>query len=406
MCEDCGGPITECAPLAAFRCLHCLLVDDYGTDVPADRRRLLKQLIRGRMHLHTLGKRTSSRTNERSGLKAFGEFCTRVGVPPFPASPGVIQDFMVHGLGTKNWDSSTITNRLLAIGSFYQYVRTSLGLRHVRSPLRDPEVIETGRVVGVNFKKDGGGRLPLSFAELHGLFARGFIASTRRGLWARLYSELLNFLMLRNTAATHLVVRYAVERDELTGDEKVVFAEDSEIRTYFDVAFGGHIVLAAVMEDKNVDARKAAGGGRKSYAPADLPNFGVHFGDDLTNYILRVRPPSGGFLLARPDAKSTGFQSTKFSGFSKSYLQPAYKLAFPDVSADYLKRIGTHSGRLTLAQLLWNQGFERRLIADAGGWFLKREAVDLYFSTAPLHILRAVAALDFTEAVRPGYQAA
>ena len=113
---------------------------------------------------------------------------------------------------------------------------------------------------------------------------------------------------------------------------------------------------------------------------------GVNFGNDIINYILTVRPPSGGRFLARPEAKTLGFKETKYGGFSKTYLQPAYKLAFPDVSPEYLKRIGTHSGRLTLAQLLWNQGFERRLIADAGGWLIKREVVDLYFSTAALHI--------------------
>ena len=402
LCTTCGGPTTEHAPLPAFRCLHCLVDDDYSTLTDSSRT-AAKRLVRGRMHILTLSKRTSSRANERSGLKAFNDFCLLHGLQPFPASPAVIMDFMVFGLSIKNWDSSTITNRVLAIGSFYQFIRNSLGLRHVKSPLRDPEVIECGRIIGVNFKKDGGGRLPLSFAELHGLFARGFTGRTRRGRWARVYAEILNFLMLRDTAATHLICRYRVDCDPVTGVETVVFAPDSELRVYYDVAFGGQVVQASVFEDKNVDSRKASGGGRKSHAPANLPNFGVQFGDDIINYILTVRPPSGGRFLARPEAKTLGFKETKYGGFSKTYLQPAYKLAFPDVSPEYLKRIGTHSGRLTLAQLLWNQGFERRLIADAGGWFIKREAVDLYFSTAALHIIRAVASLDFTEAIRPGY---
>ena len=403
LCRRCGGSITEKAPLPAFRCIRCLLADDYESlSAPGGAKlSLATRLLRGRMHLHTLSKRTSSRTSEQSGLRAYRAFCLVLGLAPFPASPGMVQDFMVYGLAVKSWDSTTVRNRVLAIGSYYQYVRNSLGLRHVCSPLRDPETIETGRIVGVNFKKDGGGRLPLSFAELHGLFARGLTGRTRRGRWARVYSEVLNFLMLRDTAATHLRVSYHITIKN--GRETVVFESDSEIRVYFDVAFGADVVQASVHEDKNVDSRRAAGGGRKSHAPATLPNFGVNFGADLTDYILYVRPPSGSRLLARPDAKTSGFSTTIFKGFSKSYLQPSYKTAFPDVSPDYLKRIGTHSGRLTLAQLLWNQGFERRLIADAGGWFIKREAVDLYFATAALHIIRAVAALDFTEAHRPGY---
>ena len=405
LCRDCGGPSTECAPLPAFRCLHCLTADDYGDMDSLDeaRRTAAKRLVRGRMHILSLSKRTSSRTSERSGLKAYSDFCATLNLRPFPASPGMVLDFMVYGISVKNWDSSTVQNRVMAIGSFYQYARNSLGLRHVKSPLRDPEVIEGGRIIGVNFKKDGGGRLPLSFAELHGLFARGFTGRTRRGRWARVYAELLNFLMLRDTAATHLICRYKVELDPVTGKETVVFLPGSELRVYYDVAFGGNVVQVSVHEDKNMDSRKAAGGGRKSHAPSHLPNFNVNFGNDIIDYILTVRPPSGGRFLARPEAKTLGFTTTKYGGFSKTYLQPAYKLAFPDVSPEYLKRIGTHSGRLTLAQLLWNQGFERRLIADAGGWFIKREAVDLYFSTAALHIIRAVASLNFTEAVRPGY---
>ena len=404
LCRSCGGGITEKAPLPAFRCLGCLLGDDYQSlSEPGDTRLpLATRLLRGRMHLHTLGKRASSRTSEQGGLRAYRAFCMELGLAPFPASPGMVQDFMIYGLAVKGWDSTTVTNRVLAIGSYYQYIRNRLGLRHVRSPLRDPETIETGRVVGVNFKKDGGGRLPLAFAELHGLFARGLIGRTRRGRWARLYAEILNFLMLRDTAATHLRLLYHITTEE-NGQDKVAFEPDSEIRVYYDVAYGADVVQVAVHEDKNVDSRRAAGGGRKSHAPAKLPNFGVDFGADLVDYILYVRPPTGSRLLARPDAKTSGFQTSIFKGFSKSYLQPSYKTAFPDVSPDYLKRIGTHSGRLTLAQLLWNQGFERRLIADAGGWFIKREAVDLYFATAALHIIRAVAALDFTEAHRPGY---
>ena len=76
-----------------------------------------------------------------------------------------------------------------------------------------------------------------------------------------------------------------------------------------------------------------------------------------------------------------------------------YKRAFPRVTAEYLKYIGTHSGRKTLAQALWDSGFSRRLIADAGGWFLKKEAMDLYFRTARLTILRALSSLSLTAPV-------
>ena len=80
-------------------------------------------------------------------------------------------------------------------------------------------------------------------------------------------------LQVSDTAATHLICRYTVACDPATGVETVIFAPDSELRVYYDVAFGGQVVQASVSEDKNVDSRKASGGGRKSCAPAHLPNW-------------------------------------------------------------------------------------------------------------------------------------
>ncbi|XRB11718.1 hypothetical protein RI054_03g15510 [Pseudoscourfieldia marina] len=57
------------------------------------------------------------------------------------------------------------------------------------------------------------------------------------------------------------------------------------------------------------------------------------------------------------------------------------------------KKVASHSGRKTLATLLWNDGWCRRVIADAGGWFMKRDAVDLYFKTDPDTILYALSHL-------------
>ncbi len=60
------------------------------------------------------------------------------------------------------------------------------------------------------------------------------------------------------------------------------------------------------------------------------------------------------------------------------------------VDKEVVDALGTHSGRKSLSQWLWDDGHCRRLIADAGGWFLKRDAVDLYFKTAADTILAAV----------------
>ena len=114
--------------------------------------------------------------------------------------------------------------------------------------------------------------------------------------------------------------------------------------------------------------------------------------NDLLSYLARETPPSGGKLFAYPDKKGRGFAFKKCTTFN-TYLKSAYRSAFPDSSKDSVSRLGSHSGRKTLANMLWNAGFARRLIVDAGGWFLKREAIDLYFKTAPYVILQAIASL-------------
>jgi hypothetical protein len=65
-----------------------------------------------------------------------------------------------------------------------------------------------------------------------------------------------------------------------------------------------------------------------------------------------------------------------------------YQRAFP--TATDKKLYGSHSGRKSLAQWLWDDGFPRRLIADVGGWFMKKDSMDLYFSTSRFVILRAI----------------
>ena len=274
-----------------------MLSETADLDLSPDQRLLRKHLARGRYHLLSLQKRSSSRANDLQGLKAYYEFCAATGQPAFPATAAQIIDFMVYGVQLKNWDSSTITNRVQSIGALYSYLRVFLGWRFVRSPLREPSVIEAGRILGANFKKEGGGRLPLSFAELHGLMARGFTGRTRRGRWARLYNTVLNFLMLRNVAASHLNVAYDIAIDA-NGNETVGFLPLTEIGVRFDTAFNADIVYANVREDKNVDARRAADGGRKAYCPAVLPNFGIDFGKDLIDYILMCgRRPAAHYSL-------------------------------------------------------------------------------------------------------------
>jgi len=339
------------------------------------------------MHLLGLHLRDSTRSQYASGRSTYGEFCKLLDVEPYPAAPALLMDFAIWCTLVKKLDSSTTANKLRGIFYFYDYIRTRLCFRHVRNHSRDPELIELIRSLGINFKKPGGGRLPLSAAELSGLFQHGFTARTRRGRWARIFGLCLNFAMLRSTAVSSLIVRYTIV------DGIVIFADNSEVTITWNYALSMEVVEFRILSDKNVDARRAAEeGGRRAYVPGDLPALQIALASDLRSYLLDLRPPSGGPLCAYPDKKGVGFSSKASQSFN-TYLREAYKKAFPDVSAAYLSRIGSHSGRKTLSQLLWEHGFSRQLIADAGGWYIKREAVDLYFRTSALLILRALLAL-------------
>lgn len=399
LCVACGGPQFKQAPIAAFVCVHCHVAADYTHPLlpppsgrtpaaaAASRKAVLKPLVRGRMHLLGLHHRGATRAAYASGRSTYYEFCRELDMAPFPAAPAQLMDFSIWCILVKKLDSTTTANKLRGVFAFYDYVRLRLCFRHVRNPSRDPELIELTRTLGINFKKPGGGRLPLSAAELYGLFALGFVARTRRGRWARIFALCLNFAMLRSTAVGSVIVDYTI-----LDDNSIVFNAASEIRIVWNPSLDIEVVEFNILSDKNVNARRAAEeGGRRAYVPGALPELGVFPALDLRSYLLEIRPPSGGPLCAYPDKKGFGF-SRKCPSFN-SYLREAYKKAFPDVSDVYLSRIGSHSGRKTLSQLLWEHGFSRQLIADAGGWYIKREAVDLYFRTSALLILRALLAL-------------
>jgi hypothetical protein len=392
LCRDCGGPFSEHAPLPAFICQFCLAAD-YGQLTGASHepmvRARLRALVRGRMHLLTTIKRSSSARQSAQGrqrLKAHGD---SLGIDLIPTSPQFLMDYAVSALsGAKPLDSSTIKLYMLSVGDVYEYCRVTLRMGGVRNPLRDAQLVAILRTLGINFKKAGGGAMALTVAELHGLYHNGFVGRTRRARWARLFFLGLNFGMLRNTAMWGVTVSYTVD-----SDGTVTFLADSKIKYYYHEQFGAFVFDIIIDDDKNMNALKAAqDGGRHAYIPGLLPHLHIDVAAVVFDWLRTERPPSGGCLFAYPNKKGHGFSATPTTTFNAT-LRAAYKLAFPSANPEYIRMLSSHSGRKTLAQLLWDAGFNRRLIADAGGWFIKREAMDLYFKTAPYVILNAIASL-------------
>ena len=194
--------------------------------------------------------------------------------------------------------------------------------------------------------------------------------------------------MLRQKAATHLIVAYRIVVDDV-GAQTVEFLADSDIRVVRDADLGDHIEIN-VDVDKNVNALKR----RKAYIPFEVPALDIYPVSFLIWYILKYRPPSGGYLLAAPlSVRKKTFRTTRFTGLANA-VKRAFRAVFPGDPTVNL--VGSHSGRKSLAQWLWNAGHCRRVIADAGGWFMKRDVVDLYFKTAPKKILHAVRYVGMT----------
>ena len=104
-------------------------------------REQIRALVRGRMHLLAAAKRDSTRSAYAGGRKPIETFSTELGVPLFPASPIVLMDFVVHQLSA-GLDSSTIKNRLTAVGDAYEYCRVHLRMLGLKNPLRDSQLVD------------------------------------------------------------------------------------------------------------------------------------------------------------------------------------------------------------------------------------------------------------------------
>jgi hypothetical protein len=120
LCRDCGGPTAKQPPLPVFRCVHCLLGETASHQAGGELRELRRHIIRGRLHVLSLTKRGSSRSNDVSGIKSYYDFCELMREPPLPVTVALITDFMIYGVSIKKWDSSTVTNKVGSVSSLYQ----------------------------------------------------------------------------------------------------------------------------------------------------------------------------------------------------------------------------------------------------------------------------------------------
>ena len=189
---------------------------------------------------------------------------------------------------------------------------------------------------------------------------------------------------LRRKAAVSLRVSYTISGSIIS------FSSSSGVYIAYDRETQMEYIGLRVNVDKNVDSSIEAHVTFRRQCRRWVCGL-------LRDYLLRFRPPSGGYLLAAPRTQGLGsatFHPGLYTCLGRAY-RTAYLRAFPDAStrsAD-MSRVSAHSGRKSLSQWLWDAYQSVRLIADVGHWRCAKDAVHLYFKSTPSTILRCIAAL-------------
>ena len=393
-CLRCTAGSTE-PPAPFIICDACRLQPVFNRHLPLtdpaeepQRRRVVAGLLRAYAAVITHVKRAATKSSYRRSMEAIKKFGENLQLRVLPADRDVVIAFAMYMLCWRQLDSSSINNTLVALGDWHDYTRQVFQRAYpnvivkFHNPINNEEIRELVDTLASNYKKKSQARVAVSIAQAKLMFDKGFKADVR-GLHHRLAVQLCLLGMLRQKAATMLIVVYRLVPDPFTGRLEVVFLEGSDIFITSSPDCGEYIVINVDI-DKNVNALKR----RQAFIPDEVPALGIRPVAELRHYLRTARPPSGGYLLSAPlGTKAKTFRSNRFTAMADVFKK-AFAAVFP--TDPLVKLIGSHSGRKSLSQWLWDDGHCRRIIADAGGWFLKRDAVDLYFKTAPRIIISAV----------------
>eukprot|EP00873_Tetraselmis_striata_P000781 jgi/Tetstr1/421045/TSEL_012090.t1 len=276
---------------------------------------------------------------------------------PLSATLGLLRGYIYHCTSDRSLTPSTIAGRLAAISEWHrrQLPHLRLAGRSALNPCKD-ESINT----------------LISILE-------------RR---TRMCITFINLGCLRRAAAAALACDYRV-----SSSGAVSYTYLSAVRVLLNAELGCRYIRLRVDVDKNVDARHEC----FAYIPYHVPCLVVRPVDMLEDYLRVFRPPSGSRLLAASKSSRIGpqtFHTTPYSGFNSAF-KAAYARAFPDPATRTtpLDRVGSHSGRKSLAQCLWDCYRSAGVIAHVGHWACRQDAMDAYFKTSATEILLLIAAL-------------
>ena len=230
--------------------------------------------------------------------------------------------------------NSTSTNTDQYNTMLYPYSTCTRPAR--QNPCRTAPVKELLAVVRRTCRTGHRGRLPLTRSEFKGMCAFGFDLSKASGHHRRLCLVISTLGCLRRKAAVSLRVSHTISGSIIS------FSSSSGVYIAYDRETQMEYIGLRVSVDKNVDSSIEA----HAYIPAAVPALGVRPVDMLRDYLLRFRPPCGGYLLAAPRTQGLGsatFHPGLYTCLGRAY-RTAYLRAFPDAStrsAD-MSRVSAH----------------------------------------------------------------
>jgi hypothetical protein len=309
--------------------------------------------VRRFLDLVAEGTKSSSWKVQRRGLAHFAQYLEGRGAR-LPATEMDVALWITDCVKRQDrLDSSTAETYMAGVAAYHLQAGVATGGR-VRNPTRGQAVRSVLKVVRKHYKLASKAQRPLSLSEWLEVWGRGFTWSedNRQARHARLAMMLATFGPFRSVAAKSLRVFYKVRAGRVT------FGEKSDVRIVVDDGdWREPYILITSSVDKNVDSSKV----RKVPIPARV--LGVSTVKLLQSYLVEMKPPSGGYLLAAPKGKQS-WSTTRFSGMSKM-VKAAFARAFPEKPA---LGVGGSSLRKSWAQWMKRTRCTEFEVVDVCGW--------------------------------------
>ena len=393
LCSKCMGH--ECVLIAPVgRCQKCRTVEATKHQV-ISKRGLAQELVRLEAKWEEMTLRKATRASQKRGLEDLNKFGARAGEVMFPledasqAARYIIWSVMLRD---PTLDASTIRNYCNGVSAAHEFLRAALKLPNLLNPLRTARVRKLLSVAMNEYKKPSKAKDHWTTRQFRRMLQRGFDTVTRSGRHRRLALWFHTLGVVRKSAGARLKIKYRLRRDS-QGRKVVVWAANSPVQVCRD----GEIryIKISVTKDKNVQAWKH----RITFIPAKVKALGINPVEELEKYIIEESLPSGSNLLTAPFGKA-GWRATPYSNQSNAFKEAYAKAHGLPKKSPQAQVYGSQSCRKSMAQWLWDDDWDKRVIADHGGWALQRDAVDIYFKTGRVKMLWAIAHIGHVQRAR------